>query len=282
MKLLCAMLRTKQNLSTAYHPQMDGHVEQSHQETEAFLWHYVDHLQDDWYEWQAIGEFQYNDKIHSLMNHTPFFLNYGCHPWKGEIQMSKGTNPSAEDFVHALEIAQEEVMAAMTQVAEKAKTNYNLWWWLARSYRVGDLVWLEVTNLKEVWPSKKLLAKCYRLFKVLAKVGESAYQIKLPENWQLLHPMFNEALLTLYVKPMFPSQQQPLPPPPNVVGEELEYEVKKILDSQIRHARRNPFTKFLITWKGYGPKHNQWIKKKDLFAQELLDNFHKRYPWKPF
>ena len=38
----------------------------------------------------------------------------------------------------------------------------------------------------------------------------------------------------------------------------------------------------LITWKGYGPKHNQWIKKKDLFAQELLNNFHKRYPQKPF
>ena len=127
MKSLCAMLGTKQNLSMAYHPQTDGHVEQSHQETEAFLWHYVDHLQDDWYEWLVIGEFQYNDKIHSSTNHTPFFLNYGHHPWKGEIQTSKGTNPSVEDFVHTLEIAQEEAMAAMTQAAEKAKqtTIYN-------------------------------------------------------------------------------------------------------------------------------------------------------------
>jgi transposase InsO family protein len=37
MKLLCATLGMKQNLSTAYHPQTDGHIEQSHQETEAFL-----------------------------------------------------------------------------------------------------------------------------------------------------------------------------------------------------------------------------------------------------
>jgi hypothetical protein len=104
----------------------------------------------------------------------------------------------------------------------------------------------------------------------LAKIGELAYRIELPDNWQLLHPVFNESLLTPYVKPAFPSQQKPLPPPPDIVGEELEYEVEKILDS------------ILIAWKGYGPEHNQWIKKKDLFAQELLMNFHKRYPQKPF
>jgi hypothetical protein len=57
------------------------------------------------------------------MNHTPFFLNYGRHPWKGEIQTSKGTNPTAEDFVHALEITREEAAAAMTQAAEKAKSH---------------------------------------------------------------------------------------------------------------------------------------------------------------
>ena len=170
----------------------------------------------------------------------------------------------------------------MTQAAEKAKSHYDLRRRSARSYKPNDLVWLEATNLKEVRPSKKLSAKRYGPFKILAKVGESAYQIELPDNWQLLHPVFNESLLTPYVKPAFPSQQKPLPPPPDVVGEELEYEVEKILDSRTRRAGRNPFTEFLIAWKGYGPEHNQWIKKKDLFARELLADFHKKYPQKPF
>jgi hypothetical protein len=40
--------------------------------------------------------------------------------------MSKGTNPTAEDLVHALEIAREEAAAAMAQAAEKAKSHYDL------------------------------------------------------------------------------------------------------------------------------------------------------------
>jgi hypothetical protein len=73
-------------------------------------------------------------------------------------------------------------------------------------YKPNELIWLEATNLKEVRPSKKLSVKHYRPFNILAKVGESAYQIELPDNWWLLHPVFNESLLTPYTKPAFPSQ----------------------------------------------------------------------------
>ena len=55
MKELCTQLGIQQNLSTAYHPQTDSQVECSHQETETFLCHYVNHLQDDWEDWLAIS-----------------------------------------------------------------------------------------------------------------------------------------------------------------------------------------------------------------------------------
>ena len=77
MKELCTRLGIQQNLSTAYHPQTHGQVKCLHQETETFLHHYVNHLQDDWENWLAITKYQYNDKIHLSMGHTPFYLNYG-------------------------------------------------------------------------------------------------------------------------------------------------------------------------------------------------------------
>ena len=55
-------LGTKRQLSMAYHPQTDGQTERINQETETFLRHYVNYQQDDWMNWLAAAEFQYNDK----------------------------------------------------------------------------------------------------------------------------------------------------------------------------------------------------------------------------
>ena len=103
MKELCTRLGIQQNLSTTYHPQTDGQVERSHQEMETFLRHYVNHLQDDWEDWLAIAEYQYNDKIHSSTGHMPFYLNYGRHPWKGEPNSHHGSNDNITDFLKLLD-----------------------------------------------------------------------------------------------------------------------------------------------------------------------------------
>jgi hypothetical protein len=194
----------------------------------------VDHLQTDWADWLAIAEFQYNNKVHSSTNYLLFYLNYGRHPWKGEIQLTESMNPSADKFMKALESAREEATAAMTKASERAKTNYDRHRRQSRGYKKDDQVWLEATNLKEARPSKKLLAKRYGPFKVLERISQSLYQLSLPKNWRLIHPVFNEVLLTPYQKPSFPSQRRPPPPPPEIVGDELEYKVKKVLDSRRR------------------------------------------------
>jgi len=67
-------------LSTAYHPQTDGQTERINQEIGTFLRHYVNYQQDNWMEWLAIAEFQYNDKRHVATGRTPFELNFGRYP----------------------------------------------------------------------------------------------------------------------------------------------------------------------------------------------------------
>ena len=80
MKELTKVLGMKRQLSTAYHLQTDGQTERINQEIGMFLQHYVNYQQDDWMNWLATAEFQYNDKKHAATGKTPFELNFGRHP----------------------------------------------------------------------------------------------------------------------------------------------------------------------------------------------------------
>ena len=82
-------LGTKRQLLMAYYLQTDGQTERINQEIGMFLQHYVNYQQDDWMNWLATAEFQYNDKKHVATRKTPFELNFGRHPWKGNLMVKK-------------------------------------------------------------------------------------------------------------------------------------------------------------------------------------------------
>jgi len=85
MEELTKVLGMKQQLLMVYHPQTDGQTERINQEIGTFLQHYINYQQDNWMEWIAAAEFQYNDKKYTATRRTPFELNFGRHPWKGDL-----------------------------------------------------------------------------------------------------------------------------------------------------------------------------------------------------
>ena len=96
------VLRTTRQLSMAYHPQTDGQTEWINQEMGTFLWHYINYQQDNWMEWLAAAEFQYNDKRHAATEKTPFELNFWRHPWKSNL-MVQTEFPRLEEFLIGLQ-----------------------------------------------------------------------------------------------------------------------------------------------------------------------------------
>jgi len=78
-------------LSIVYHPQIDGQTERINQEIGTFLQYYVNYQQDNWIDWLAVVEFQYNDKKHVATRRTPFELNFGRHLWKEDLIVQTGT-----------------------------------------------------------------------------------------------------------------------------------------------------------------------------------------------
>ena len=102
MKEFYSMIGVKANPSTAFHPQTDGQMERVNQEIEVYLRAYVDHLQDDWAEWLSTAEFALNNHQHSATGQTPFFLEYGRHPWNGGMQPPLEVNPAADEWMAKL------------------------------------------------------------------------------------------------------------------------------------------------------------------------------------
>ena len=101
MEELTKALETKRQLLTVYYPQTDGQTERINQEIGMFLQHYVNYQQDDWTNWLAAAEFQYNDKKHAATGWIPFELNLGRHSWKDNLVIQTDI-PRVEDFLIGL------------------------------------------------------------------------------------------------------------------------------------------------------------------------------------
>ena len=147
MEDLTKVLGTKRKLSMAYHPQTDGQTERINQEIGTFLRHYVNYKQDNWTEWLAMAEFAYNDKKHAATGRTPFELNFGRHPWKGDLMVQMEL-PRVEEFVKKLQENWKHVVQAMKETQKNMKQQFNKKRRNPQGLKVGEHVWLENKNIQ--------------------------------------------------------------------------------------------------------------------------------------
>jgi len=134
-------------------------------------------------------------------------------------------------------------------------------------------MWLENKNIHLNQPSKKLDNKRYGSFRISKDIGSGAFELELPEGW-MIHNVFNEDLLTRCVEPKYQGQHMDLAPPPVIINEEEEYEVEEVW----KHRKRGRGTQYLVHWKGYGDKHDQWIAEMGLpHAKQVIEDYWTRY-----
>ena len=79
-KDLMRQLRTKLNMSSAYHPQTDGQTERIHRTIEQILRGFVHAHHNDWLHALPLAEFCYNNSVHSSTKFPPFEALYGFNP----------------------------------------------------------------------------------------------------------------------------------------------------------------------------------------------------------
>jgi hypothetical protein len=194
------LLRIETALSTAYHPQTDGQMEQINQELEQYLHLYVNHMQTDWANWLPIAKFAYNNQGHSAISFSPFYLEYGCHPHIPTVpEVPMINNPAANDFADALSQARQVTYDALCNVTTSMKRFMDQKWKESPMYTVGQQVWLDAQNLKTEHLSKKLDLRHLSPFEVIGLVPHDAavpstYHLALLPSWKI-HLVFYMSLL---------------------------------------------------------------------------------------
>ena len=120
-KELNKMLGIEMRLSTAFHPQTDGQMEQINQELEQYLRFFVNHRQKDWPEWLALAEFVVNNKAHTATKVLPFIANYGRELRMGGDIRKKGKVERATEFVERMKKVHKEAGVALKKAQENMK-----------------------------------------------------------------------------------------------------------------------------------------------------------------
>jgi Integrase zinc binding domain/Chromo (CHRromatin Organisation MOdifier) domain/Integrase core domain len=278
-KRLYELCGIKHNKSTAYHPQSDGQTERVNQVLEQYLRIFCDYQQDNWFELLPLAEFSYNNAQHASTLMSPFFANYGVNPrFSLQVSNDPSQNPAAEDLVARLKTIHQQLKENLTAAQTKYKEFHDVHVKEAPPFAVGDLVWLSRRNITTTRPSTKLDFKRLGPYKILDVVGESkmAFKLDLPRSMKI-HPVFHASLLDPHHANTIPGRTQP-PPPPVTVEDALEYEVKEVLDSRIRHNK----LEYFVDWVGYAPHERSWEPASYLdHATEEIARFHERYPDRP-
>jgi len=122
-------------------------------------------------------------------------------------------------------------------------------------------------------------------FIVKRTVGSRAYEIELPERWDI-HPVFHVILLEPHRKdPVI--RPQKIIPTPDIVDNEPSYVMGEVVASRWYGNPKSKFphrfVEYMLAWEGYSPEEDSWEQFEMLedTAMQALQQFHKRYPSKP-
>ncbi|KJZ71335.1 hypothetical protein HIM_09271 [Hirsutella minnesotensis 3608] len=158
---LCELLRVKQRLSTAWHPETDGATERANQEVERYLRIFATYAQDDWDELLPAAMMAINNHNSTSTGLSPFFVTHGYHVDPIQVKeklRTDGKSPvaRAECIVQRLQEATEWAQAAIASAQEQQEKNANTRRQPADQFKPGDKVWLRLRNVRSDRPCKKL------------------------------------------------------------------------------------------------------------------------------
>ncbi|KAJ9566644.1 hypothetical protein OSB04_002610 [Centaurea solstitialis] len=253
---LQAALGTSVDLSTAYHPQIDGQTERTIQTLEDMLRACVLEFGGSWDDHLPLVEFSYNNSYHASIQCAPYEALYGrkCRSplnWL-EVGESRLIRPDiVQETTDKIKMVQEKLKAARDRQKSYADNRQK-----PLEFQVGDRVLLKVSPWKGLirfGKKGKLSPRFVGPFVILERIGPVAYRLDLPPELSFIHDTFHVSNL----KKCLSEETVVLPLEEIQIDEQLRTteEPIEILDREIKQLRRSKIPIVKVRWNSrHGPE----------------------------
>ncbi|WMV46552.1 hypothetical protein MTR67_039937, partial [Solanum verrucosum] len=196
-------LGSKVNLSTDFHPQIDGQVERTIQTLEDMLRACVIDFKGNWDHHLTLIEFAYNNCYHSSIQITPYEALYGrrCRSPIGWFEVGEAGLIGLELVHQAMEKV--KVIQESLKTAQSRQKSYSNVRRRDLEFEVDDWVYLKVSPMKGVmrfgkkWKLSPWYSGPYRISK---RIGNVAYELELPQELTVVHPILDHQVRKLRTK----------------------------------------------------------------------------------
>jgi len=91
----------------------------------------------------------------------------------------------------------EEAKAALAKSKDDMTLYYNQKWTPALEFKVGNMVFLDASDIQTTQPLHKLSHRRLGPFPIDSQVGNGVFRLRLPPSMSPLHPVFNVVKLSL-------------------------------------------------------------------------------------
>ncbi|GJZ04548.1 putative reverse transcriptase domain-containing protein [Tanacetum coccineum] len=263
-------LGTRLDMSTTYHPQVDGQSECTIQTLEDMLRVCVIDFGGNWDVHLPLAEFSYSNSYHSSIQCAPFEALYGrkCRSpvlWVEIGESSLIGHELVQEITNKVVLIKEKLKVASDRQKSYADNRRKL-----LEFEVGDRVLLKVLPWKGVirFGTKGKLAPRYvGPFEILERIGPIAYRLRLPEELSSVHDTFHVLNLKKFLADAnlhVPLDEIKIDKTHHFVKEPVE-----IMDREVRSLKRSKISLVKVRWN---------TKCVHEFTWEREDHMKSKYP----